>query len=101
MKKVFKYILFFAKDYLIYTFGLFLLNDNKPMWHIFIDGAFLTCLFKIVEFIIAIIKKHRKNKNEKNEDGESTNKNDDVVFMLISGICFILLIVIFCLEKLL
>ena len=101
MKKVFKYILFFAKSYLIYTFGLFLLNDNEPMWHIFIDGAFLTCLFKIVEFIIAIIKKHRKNKNEKNEDGKNSNKNDDVVFMWISGICFILLIVLFCLEKLL
>lgn len=101
MKKLLKYILNFSKDYIICTFGLFLLNENKPMWHIFIDAAFLTCLFKIVEFIIAIIKKHRKNKNEKNEDGESTNKNDDVVFMLISGICFILLIVIFCLEKLL
>ena len=101
MKRFFKYILSFAKDYLIYTFGLFLLNENEPMWHIFIDAAFLTCLFKIVEFIIAIIKKHRKNKNEKNEDGKNSNKNDDVVFMWISGICFILLIVLFCLEKLL
>ena len=101
MKKLLKYVLNFAKDYIIYTFGLFLLNENKPMGHILIDGAFITCLFKIVEFIIAIIKKHRKSKNKMNEDSEKSNENDDVMFMWISGICFILLIVIFCLKKLL
>ena len=80
-----------------------LLNENKPFSYLLIDGIFLTCIFEFSDFVATMIRKcKRKNSTkEEEEENEPAKSSDDELAMWISGICFIFILLLFCLGKLL
>lgn len=90
VKKILKYILRFIKYYIGYTFIMFFLNENMPADAILKDALVFTCVFEFIEYISDLIKKKR----EKNGTSPEAEDPSDTVAAWISGISFVLLLVL-------
>ena len=92
-KNILKYVFGFIIHYVTYTAVLWLLNEDKKIGSLLIDGLIITFLFEFVEMVSASIKKKSRRESDGNaEQPEPTKSAEETAVTWIVGICFVLLI---------
>ena len=95
LKNAFKYILDFLIHYVTTTVVLWILEYDKSIGFLLIDGLIITCVFMFIELISLLIRKRTDKKNSHKEVSfESKNKDDEAIATWIVGISFVILIIL-------
>ena len=95
LKSAFKYVLDFLIHYVTFTVVLWVLYDDESIVSLLVDGLIITFVFKLIELISSLIKKHTDKKSSHKEvSSESKNKGEETAVAWIVGISFVILIIL-------